>query len=72
MVISICLVIPFSTAVCERGFSTMNRIKTDWSSSLQINSCDNLMGISIDGKPLQTFDPTFAIKKWWASPEFKN
>ena len=32
----IVLVIPMSTAICERGFSALKRIKSDWRSSLGV------------------------------------
>ncbi len=64
-VVSICLILPLSTAVCERGFSTMNRVKTDWRSCLKSETLEKLMRISIDGVPLESFDPLRSIQEWW-------
>ena len=61
---SVCL-IP-QHAVCERGFSTMKRVKTDWRSCLKSQTLEKLMHISIDGVPLKDFDPLRAIQDWWA------
>ena len=41
-VASIALTIPVSTASCERGFSTMNRIKTTLRNRLASDSMDKL------------------------------
>ena len=36
----IVLVIPMSTAICERGFSALKCIKSDWRSSLGVDMLD--------------------------------
>lgn len=41
------LVIPASTAVCERGFSKLNRIKNEDRSRLSLKTLDMLMFISL-------------------------
>ena len=41
------LVIPASTAVCERGFSKLNRIKNDDRSRLSLETLDMLMFLSL-------------------------
>ncbi|KAH9295072.1 hypothetical protein KI387_038660 [Taxus chinensis] len=41
------LVIPASTAVCERGFSKLNRIKNDDRSRLSLSTLDMLMFLSL-------------------------
>ena len=43
---SIALSIPVSTASCERGFSTMNRIKTDLRNRLTSETLDKLIRLS--------------------------
>ena len=58
------LVIPISTATCERGFSAMKRIKTDLRNRLTTRVLDCLMGISIDGPDLESFDFDRAATKW--------
>ena len=44
-IINIMRVFPFSNAIVERGFSVMNRIKTDWRASLNTCTLDNLIRI---------------------------
>lgn len=53
-----------STAVCERGFSTMNRIKTSTRNSLGSETLNDLMRIAIDGPSIDLFDPSSAIENW--------
>ena len=55
LVIQSCLVIPMSTAKCERRFSTRNRIKTKLRTQLNNKSLVDLMRISEDGPPLKDF-----------------
>ncbi|XP_078666292.1 zinc finger protein 862-like [Branchiostoma floridae x Branchiostoma belcheri] len=59
------LVIPIHTAQCERSFSLMNRIKTDWRARLESNSLTSLMTISLSPQSLDTFDPLPAVTLWW-------
>ncbi|KAF3840384.1 hypothetical protein F7725_019101 [Dissostichus mawsoni] len=61
------MVLPVSTAVCERGFSTMKRVKTDWRSSLTTAQLQRLMFISIQGPALEDFDAASAAQRWWTS-----
>ncbi|KAK1895239.1 Zinc finger protein 862 [Dissostichus eleginoides] len=65
--IEIYMVLPVSTAVCERGFSTMKRVKTDWRSSLTTAQLQRLMFISIQGPALEDFDAASAAQRWWTS-----
>ena len=58
------LVFPMSTADCERGFSAMNRIKTDLRNSLKTQTLDNLMRITIKGKARDEFDFEKAANLW--------
>ena len=67
MLIEIILVIPVSTAVCERGFSAMKRIKSDWRSSLSPEMLDTLMLISLEGPSYQEFRAEDAVTRWWFS-----
>ena len=50
------LIIPMSTADCERGFSTLGRIKTDLRNRLSYKILNALMTISIEG-PDRDFFP---------------
>ena len=47
---SMIMVLPMSTAVVERGFSTTKRIKTDWRSRLETDMLSKLMYISKGAK----------------------
>ena len=61
----IVLVIPMSTAICERGFSAMKRIKSDWRSSLGVEMLDRLMVIVLEGPSLEDYHPAGATSRWW-------
>ena len=45
----ICMIQCSSTAICERGFSIQNIIKTKNRSSMKTKTLDSLMRISIEG-----------------------
>ncbi|KAL9987614.1 hypothetical protein ACROYT_G001954 [Oculina patagonica] len=49
MLVEITLNLPLSTAFCERGFSVMGKIKSDWKSCLSVEVLDCLMRIRIEG-----------------------
>ena len=61
---SIILTLPISTANCERGFSTMNRIKTDPRNRLKTFTLDMLIRLSSEGPSLETFDFDAAVNVW--------
>ena len=61
---SITLTLPLSTADCERGFSTMNRIKTDLRNRLKTTILDMLIGSSTEGPSLDSFDFDAALSMW--------
>ena len=67
LLLTVLLVLPMSTAVVERGFSAMKRIKSDWRSRLSPEQLSKLMFISIQGPLSEEYDPTIAIKSWWNS-----
>ena len=58
------LCIPSSSAVCERGFSAMKRIKSDWRTSLQPEMMDRLMAISVSGPPVDRYEAGRAVQMW--------
>ena len=62
----ISLTIPFSTADCERAFSTMKRVKTPLRNRLKTTTLDWLLRISIEGPDLNDFDFELAVNKWCA------
>ena len=53
---NIALIIPVSSASCERGFSCQNRIKMDLRNRLSEQNLENLMKVAIEGAPLAEFD----------------
>ena len=61
---SVILTIPFSTADCERVFSTMKRVKILLRNRLKTTTLDWLLRISIEGQALDDFDFEAAIEKW--------
>ena len=63
-IMEIVLVLPLSNAICERGFSTMKRVKTCLRSSMDVSMLDRLMLIAIEGESVQDFDPTDYINFW--------
>ena len=62
----IALVIPVSTAECERSFSAMKRIKTDSRNRLLTENLNHLMRISIEGPSIDQFDFEQAFELWGA------
>lgn len=76
--VRIMLVLPVSSAQCERGFSTQKRIKSDIRSALNPNTVEDLIRISVEGPPLETFDASVSVKRWMEEgqrarrPNFKS
>ena len=58
------LTIPASTADCERGFSVMKRIKSDWRSSLATPTLSGLMCGLLESSDIDTYDPSKACSLW--------
>ena len=54
--VHIMLVHPVPAAVCERGFSAKNRIKSDTRVSLHSDTVEDLIRISVEGPSLEDFD----------------
>lgn len=65
MLIEIILVIPVSGAVCERGFSCVKRIKSDWRSRLISQMMNHLMTVSIEGPSLDDYNAERVIQLWY-------
>lgn len=65
--VKILLVLIYSTACVERGFSLMNRVKSDWRSRLNNGSLNDLMHLALSNISVQNFDPEPAIKLWWVN-----
>ena len=68
-IIHLTSVLPLSNASCERAFSTMKQIKTDWRCRLDTDTLDTLMKIKIEDVALKEFDPRPAVYRWWHSGE---
>ena len=62
----IALVIPMSSADCERGFSALKRIKTRLRNRLSNRILNHLLMISIEGPMLEDFDFEKAADIWGA------
>ena len=63
-VIELFLITPVTNAKVERMFSRMNRVKTDWRSSLKRERLDHLLRIGEEGVLLTEFNPESAIDVW--------
>ena len=61
----IATVIPCSSAICERGFSCLKRIKQDWRCSLAVDQVDRLMLVSLEGPTFETYEAERALNRWW-------
>jgi hypothetical protein len=61
---SIALTLPVQTAICERGFSCQNNIKTAQRNRLSESSLHTLMTISIEGPPLRCFDASRVLQEF--------
>ena len=55
--------LPVSNADAERGFSCMNRVKTQLRNHLTVCSLDTLLRISIEGPDISQFDFSSAVTK---------
>ncbi|KAJ4939392.1 hypothetical protein JOQ06_028841, partial [Pogonophryne albipinna] len=53
-----------SNADCERGFSTMNNVITEYRSKLTTKNAANLLFISSVGPPCRQWDPLPYVKTW--------
>ena len=70
--VKICLLIPTNTADCERGFSLMGRIKTDWRCRLHASTTTSLMAINLHNEDVTDYNPDNAIALWWSSGKQKR
>ena len=58
------LVLPVSTADCERCFSTMNRVKTDLRNQMSTETLQRLIRIGLEGPDSSDFDFSEASRRW--------
>ena len=61
---SVALILPVSTAYCERGFSTLKRIKTAQRNRLKTQTLDKLIRISSVGPEITKFNFDHAASTW--------
>jgi len=64
-VVNVVLCLPMSSSICERGFSTLKRIKTDWRSRLTTDMMNHLLSIAIEGPSLDDYVAERAVQLWW-------
>ncbi|KAK0135416.1 Zinc finger protein 862 [Merluccius polli] len=64
--VKIMLVLPISSAVCERGFASVNRIKSDVRASLHTDTVEDLIRISVEGPQLEDYDARQDVKQWFS------
>ncbi|XP_076441074.1 uncharacterized protein LOC143280324 [Babylonia areolata] len=58
------LSLPSHSADCERGFSLMKRVKTDWRSRLRSDTLTDLMVVKLQSPDVSDFDPLPSINHW--------
>ena len=60
------LLLPMSSVDCEKGFSTLSRVKTDLRNRLNNKNLNHLLMISIEGPNPSDFPFDTACDKWAA------
>ena len=63
-VAKLCLIMPYQTAECERGFSSQNLIKTSRRNSIKEAHLNMLMTIKAEGGDVTNFDFIPVVKLW--------
>ncbi|XP_032339085.1 zinc finger protein 862 isoform X1 [Camelus ferus] len=63
--IAVVVCVPISTSCCERGFSAMNRIRTDERTKLSNEVINMLMMTAVNGVAVTEYDPQPAIQHWY-------
>lgn len=58
------LILPISSAECERGFSSMNLTHTSQRNALEIKSLRDLLFVKLNGPPLEHFEPEQFVRMW--------
>ena len=64
ILILIMLTVSPTTAECERGFSSVNNIKTTARTSMKQEALSSLVRIKVDGPDLMEYNPTESIINW--------
>ena len=65
MIVEICLVMAVSSSCCERGFSCMGRLKSEYRNSLNVETVNMLMDICLNGPTRQEFIADKAVLHWF-------
>lgn len=65
--VELLLVLPISSAQCERPFSTQNQIKSAKHSCLETETTEDLICISSEGPPVAEFVPSQAVELWFST-----
>lgn len=63
--LAVVVCVPVSTSCCERGFSAMNRIRTDERTKLSNEVLNMLMMTAVNGVAVTEYDPQPAIQHWY-------
>lgn len=61
------LSLPSHSADCERGFSVMKQVKTDWRSSLKSDTLSDLMTVKLHSEDIDLFNPLASVNLWMNS-----
>ena len=64
MLVDLLLSIPEHSSECERGFSLMKLVKTDWRNCLTDDAFTDLIKINLHCADIQEFNPDQAIDLW--------
>ena len=67
ILLTLMMTISSSTCQCERGFSCMNQQKTKDKVSMNHDTLNDIMLISVDGPELAQFDQKRAVNSWLSS-----
>ncbi|KAL9977661.1 hypothetical protein ACROYT_G015090 [Oculina patagonica] len=67
--VELLLVLPISSAQCERAFSTQNCIKSAKRSCLETETTEDLIYIYLEGPSMAEFVPSLAVDLWFSSGE---
>lgn len=67
----IAVTLPVNTAICERGFSAQNNIKSCLRNRIEENTLNRLMTIMVEGQQLSDFDFDEALRHWRSSKSRK-
>ena len=60
--IDLILTFPASTSECERGFSGMKRVKSDWRARLNTSTLSDLLLVLLEGPSIDDFEPLRACQ----------